>query len=74
MTPPRLVIDRFEGDVAVVEFGTTFLHLPVAALPEGCREGDVLVISRVPGDLSDAEARLARLKATSDQGPGSFDL
>lgn len=40
----RLVVDRFEGDLAVVEVdGVGFVDLPRWLLPEGTREDDVLV-------------------------------
>ena len=44
----KAVIDRVEGDLAVVlvgEKGEFKLHLPLSLLPEGCKEGDVLNIS-----------------------------
>lgn len=36
------VIDRLEGDYAVVEYGGTMLNLPKAFLPIDIIEGDVL--------------------------------
>ncbi len=36
------IIDRLEGELAVVETDAGFLHIPRSALPEGAREGDVL--------------------------------
>ena len=40
----RLVVDRFEGDLAVVEVdGARFVDLPRWLLPKGTREDDVLV-------------------------------
>ena len=44
----KAVIDRVEGDLAVVlvgEKGEFKLNLPLSLLPEGCKEGDVLNIS-----------------------------
>ena len=44
----KAVIDRIEGDLAVVlvgEKGEFKLNLPLSLLPEGCKEGDVLNIS-----------------------------
>lgn len=40
-----LIIDRFEGDWAVIEFGRTTLNFPKRLLPKEAREGDVIVIS-----------------------------
>lgn len=43
----RFVVDRFEGDLVVVEVdGEHVLDLPRWILPEGAREGDVLVATR----------------------------
>lgn len=69
-----IVVDRIEGDVAVLEIAGARVDVPVSVLPEGTREGDVLTFVRAPGDTADAAARLARLKARTKQGPGSFDL
>jgi len=44
----RAVIDRVEGELAVVlmgEMGEFKLNIPISLLPEGCKEGDVLNIS-----------------------------
>ncbi len=41
--PHRLVVDRFEGDLVVVEVdGDRFLDLPRWLLPSRLREGDVV--------------------------------
>lgn len=42
-----LIIDRFEGDFAVVEYkeGRTF-NLPRSLLPPGAKEGDVLQLKQ----------------------------
>lgn len=43
MTPPaRIVVDRIEGDVAVLEVDGQRVDWPADALPEGAREGSVL--------------------------------
>ncbi len=74
----RIVIDRFEGDRAVLEIAGALTDVPRDLLPEGAREGDVLRFVADPdatrAALDDAAARLARLKAKTPQGPGSFDL
>ena len=47
----RLVVDRFEGDLAVVEVdGERFLDLPRWLLPPGVREDDVIIVRRRPGE------------------------
>ena len=42
----RLVVDRVEGDLAVVEVdGGAVLDLPLWLLPAGTREGDVVTVA-----------------------------
>ncbi len=38
-----MIIDRFEGDIAVVEADDGFLEIPRSQLPPEAKEGDVLV-------------------------------
>ncbi|MGN0077103.1 MAG: DUF3006 domain-containing protein [Parafannyhessea sp.] len=45
----RAIVDRIEGDVTVLEVdGTRFMDVPLAELPEGTSQGDVL--DGEPGD------------------------
>ena len=37
-----LIIDRFEGEFAVVETDTGFINIPRAEIPADAREGDIL--------------------------------
>jgi len=69
-----IVVDRIEGDRAIVEWAGGRIDLPLAMLPEGTCEGDTLHWSREPGNSTDAEARLQRLKSKTPQGPGRIDL
>jgi hypothetical protein len=69
-----IVVDRIEGDQAVLDVGGRTVDVPLAVLPEGVREGDRLTFVVAPADTSEADARLARLRAKTPQGPGSFDL
>ena len=69
-----ILVDRFEGDQAVLEIAGRRVDVPRSELPEGTREGDRLSFVVAPADTSAAEARLARLRAKTPQGPGSFDL
>lgn len=42
-----MIIDRFEGEFAVVELDDgSFVNMPKAVLPESVREGDVIIIQR----------------------------
>ena len=58
----RAIVDRLEGDVAVLEVdGDRYVDVPLAELPQSIREGDVLdgePGSWVPNE--DEKSRLAR--------------
>lgn len=59
----RVVIDRFEGDLAVVvlyDDDRVKFNLPLQYLPEGVREGDHLQMSFVK-DLSGRESERMRI-------------
>ena len=53
------IIDRFEGDTAVIEDENGTFDIPRSELPEGVREGDVLIYSggRWTADRETAEIR-----------------
>ncbi len=74
----KATLDRIEGDTAVllVRNGESLrLNLPLAMLPEGSREGDILDISitRDEKETEDSKARVSsmieRLKKKSRCGP-----
>lgn len=47
----QVIIDRFEGDYAVVEFKSkTYVNLPRILVPEDAREGDILEIHKIQSD------------------------
>jgi hypothetical protein len=60
----KATIDRIEGELAVllVGDGRIKVNMPLALLPEGCREGDILNIS-LERDLE--ATRQAREKVSS---------
>ena len=37
-----LIIDRFEGDYAVIEVNDEFINIPKSTIPKEAKEGDVL--------------------------------
>ena len=39
------VVDRIENDIAVVEFGETYINIPLSAFKEKVSEGDVLYLT-----------------------------
>ncbi len=61
-----IVVDRIEGEVAVLEIDGATVEIPAAALPAGAGEGAVLALTLDPdaqGDVaSQARERLDRLK------------
>ncbi|AZF90261.1 MAG: hypothetical protein BPH100C_200 [Phage 5P_2] len=40
-----LIIDRFEGEWAVIEYGRKTFNFPKTLLPKKAKEGDVITIS-----------------------------
>ncbi len=88
MTPfETWIVDRFEGDLVVVERGDAFLSLPRALVPLTAKEGDALAVL-VEGDQAerrcvlriDAAAKVARAKSIGEiakrlhDGDGGGDL
>jgi hypothetical protein len=56
----EIIIDRFEGDYAVVEMSDmTMANMPISLIPEGAKEGDVLTISI---DKTKTEKRKRRME------------
>jgi hypothetical protein len=73
-----IVVDRIEGDLAVLTIGDARVDVAVALLPAGAREGSVLGLMLMPGAtderLEAGEAQLARLRARNPNPPTEFDL
>ena len=59
-----MIIDRFEGDFAVVENGDVFENIPCSVLPDGASEGDVIVFDgeKWGVDTAETEKRRARIR------------
>ena len=70
-----IVLDRLEGNRAVLDIDGEKVEIPAAALPEGAREGAVLTLglSTDTSRLSEAQARLERLRSR-DVLPDEFEL
>ncbi len=59
-----MIIDRFEGDIAVIEIGEgEFLHLPKKILPPSAEEGNVLQIIIDEAATAQRSALIAKLQA-----------
>ncbi len=56
-----LIIDRFEGGLAVVETDSGMMHIPLSDLPKGAKEGDVLRISIDEEETSGRKERISHL-------------
>ena len=58
----KVIIDRFEGDYAVVELpDLTVVDMPRSLIPEGAKEGDVLVIGIDPDETDKRKERIEKL-------------
>jgi hypothetical protein len=75
----KVTLDRFEGDMAVLlvrDDESIKFNMPIALLPEGCQEGDILDISitRDAKATEDSKARVSslmeRLKRKNQEGSG----
>jgi hypothetical protein len=56
-----MVVDRIEGDFAIVENGDERLNVPLKNLPENVKEGDILT-ENFQIDNSEKENRQRKLK------------
>lgn len=61
-----LIIDRFEGDFAVIEFGDITFDLPRELLPKEAKEGDVLRMS-ISVDKEETARRRKRIDNIMDE-------
>lgn len=59
-----LVVDRFEGNLVVLEFAGFTCNVPRAAFPKDLKEGDVV---RIAIDHQATEARRRRLRKALDR-------
>ncbi|HBV97729.1 MAG TPA: DUF3006 domain-containing protein [Desulfotomaculum sp.] len=52
-----LVIDRFEGEYALIKMNKKIFHIPKVLLPKGAREGDVVSINITVDSRATAELK-----------------
>jgi hypothetical protein len=73
-----IVIDRIEGEIAVLEIAGATYEIPTSALPEGAAEGAVLRLELDPQSqaeiLDEANARHERLKKRGPRPGGTLVL
>ena len=61
----KVIIDRFEGDYAVVELpDMSTVDMPIQLVPEGAKEGDVLIIEI---DIEETKKREEQIKKLMDE-------
>ncbi|SCY01681.1 DUF3006 domain-containing protein [Alkaliphilus peptidifermentans] len=62
------IIDRFEGQYAVVEIDGGFQHIERGSLPRGAKEGDVIKIdgSKIQIDSEETNKRRVNIKKLMD--------
>ena len=74
----RVVLDRIEGDRAVLEFDGRSFELPLSLLPREVEEGDVLTLTlhRDEESTRDAKASIGarRARLSRDDDGGDFSL
>lgn len=68
-----IVIDRFEGNQAVLEVEGILVDFPRAALPDDAREGTILTFQIVDDTARRREAR-NRIERLRRRDPGDDDI
>ena len=65
-----LIVDRIEGDLAVVQFYGETVNIPLGDLPDGTKEGTIITLTGclAADQRGDTEARLERLRQTGPAG------
>lgn len=67
-----IIVDRFEGNLAVCEEGTKTIEIPKADLPAGVKEGDVLMKGNNGAYEIDRETTKQRRKNIDEKFFGLF--
>ena len=62
----KCIIDRFEGDYAVIEYNEQVLNLPKVFLPVDVHEGDVLDVI-IMLDVNETDRIKAEMKKLMDE-------
>ena len=61
----QLIIDRFEGEYAVIEYQNTTFNIPRSLLPKGAEEGTVIRFN-IDIDEKETETRRKNIKEQLD--------
>ena len=73
----RLVVDRIEGERAVLTVGTETIDVPCEVLPKGAKEGSILTLvlsDATERRLREEKDRLKRLRSRTPKRRGPVDL
>ncbi len=62
------VVDRFEGEYALIEYRKRIFHIPKSLIPKGVKEGDVINIKVT----ADEEGGRKRKEAAGKPAGGVF--
>ncbi|AKF83188.1 hypothetical protein MFUL124B02_33295 [Myxococcus fulvus 124B02] len=80
-TQSRATLDRIEDEAAVLVVDGREVTRPLASLPEGAREGDVIHLDTMTVDSAATEALREEVRAARERAkkgktppPGDFDL
>ncbi|MDM5193629.1 DUF3006 domain-containing protein [Bacillus hominis] len=63
------IIDRFEGEIAVIEINSITIDVPKSKLPSAAKEGDVLIIedNKYTIDKNETEKRRHEIQNLMDK-------
>jgi len=54
----KFIIDRFEGDLAIIELDGEILEIPKDIIPVESKEGDVILVSIDKSETEDRKNRI----------------
>ncbi len=74
-----IIVDRIEGDRALLEMEGENIEVPICVLPDETKEGDILTLTPATGDNSATErlrsaVERVELLRTADPGDMEIDL
>ncbi len=65
--PSPLIVDRIEGDFALIEMGGAHFEIPLRALPISVKEGDIIQIQIGRKDTENMKKAMERLQRLSER-------
>ncbi|MFA4885424.1 MAG: DUF3006 domain-containing protein [Desulfotomaculaceae bacterium] len=61
-----LIIDRFEGEYALIEMNRRIFHIPKVLLPKGAKEGDVITM-QIAVDMEATKKQMRSIDKLADE-------